>query len=167
MLQTGVPLLLAGAFFPINAGLEDGRRHPKKRRQCTSGGDRDPEPPTPKAGSSRLLILALVAFLMACVATFAASWPATAARSQPDTAQCAPGVDLFGFSDALNKRTFESTNVGGLSGLTYDAGRDVYYGLVDNEGTTPARFYKLRLPTDGQKLGKPRILDVTSPRCLR
>lgn len=116
----------------------------------------------PKAGSSQLLILALAALLMACAAAFASSGPATAARPQPDTGQCATGVDLFGFSDALNKRTFDGTNVGGLSGLTYDAGRDVYYGLVDNEGTTPARFYTLRLPTDGQKLGKPRILDVTT-----
>jgi hypothetical protein len=81
-----------------------------------------------------------------------------------DTSSCAPGVDLLGFSDALNKRTFEGTNVGGLSGLTYDATRDVYYGLVDNEGTTPARFYTLSLSTDDSGLGKPRILDVTTLR---
>ncbi len=111
----------------------------------------------------KLLILVLAALLlMACAASFAGPEPATAARPQPDTTQCAAGVDPFGFSDALDKRTFEGTNIGGLSGLTYDAGRGVYYGLVDNEGTTPARFYTLRLPTDGQRLGKPRILNVTT-----
>jgi hypothetical protein len=45
--------------------------------------------------------------LMACAATFAGSKLATSARPQPDTAQCAPGVDLYGFSHALNKRTFK------------------------------------------------------------
>jgi len=117
---------------------------------------------TRAVNAPRRLIAALIFLMALCAATFAGPELATAARPQPDTAQCAPGVDLFGFSDALNKRTFEGTNVGGLSGLTYDAGKDVYYGLVDNEGTTPARFYTLLLPTDGQKLGKPRILDVTT-----
>jgi hypothetical protein len=111
----------------------------------------------------KLLILVLAALLlMACAASFAGPVQATAARPQPDTTQCAAGVDLYGFSDALDKRTFDGTNVGGLSGLTYDAGRNVYYGLVDNEGTTAARIYTLGLSTDGQKLGKPRILDVTT-----
>jgi hypothetical protein len=32
---------------------------------------------------------------------------------------------------------------------------------VDNEGTTPARFYTVRLPTGGSGLDKPRILAVT------
>jgi hypothetical protein len=91
---------------------------------------------------------------------------ATATPPQPEALECTTGVDLLGFSDALDKRTFKGTNVGGLSGLTYDASRDVYYALVDNEGTTPARFYTLRLPTGDSGLGKPKIrkpkiLDVT------
>jgi hypothetical protein len=75
--------------------------------------------------SPQRLILALAALLIACAATFAGPGFA-AAKPQPDTVQCAPGVDLYGFSDALNKRTFEGTNVGGISGLTYDTSRDVY-----------------------------------------
>jgi len=84
---------------------------------------------------------AAVAAILAITTPRLQASPASAASA--DTSSCAPGVDLFGFSDALNKRTFEDTNVGGLSGLTYDASKDVYYGLVDNEGTTPARFYTL------------------------
>ncbi|HEX6710104.1 MAG TPA: esterase-like activity of phytase family protein [Rubrobacter sp.] len=106
--------------------------------------------------------LILIAILLAvCAVTFGG--PATAAKPQADASQCAEGVDLLGFSDALNKVTFDGTNVGGLSGLTYDAGRDVYYGLVDNgpSATSEARFYKLRLPT---KSVDPQILDVTTLR---
>jgi hypothetical protein len=115
------------------------------------------------ANTARRLICALAVLLALCAATFAdSSGLASAAPPQTDAPQCATGVDLFGFSDALNKRTFEGTNVGGLSGLTYDASRDVYHGLVDNEGTTPARFYTLRLPTSDSGLGKPRILNVTT-----
>ena len=107
------------------------------------------------------LISTLIALLALSAATFVGSGVVDAAPPQTNSRECAEGVDLFGFSDALNKRNFDGAKVGGISGITYDAGRDVYYGLVDNQGTSPARFYTLSLPTEGQKLGKPRILDVT------
>jgi hypothetical protein len=106
-----------------------------------------------------LLLGAAVATILASITPALQASPASSTSA--DASSCAPGVDLLGFSDALDKRTFEGTNVGGLSRLTYDATRDLYYGLIDNEGTTPARFYTLRLPTEGQKLGRPRFLDVT------
>lgn len=110
-------------------------------------------------------------FLASCAATamlaLATSGLAEAAPSRTDTPECAAGVDFLGFSDALNKRTYEGTSVGGLSALAYDGRRGgVYYGLVDN-GPTPgseARFYTLRLPTKGGALGTPEILDVTTLR---
>ena len=75
-------------------------------------------------------------------------------------------MDFLGFSDALNKQTYEGTSVGGLSALTYDQRRGVYYSLVDNgpAATSEARFYTLRLPTSGGTLGEPQILDVTTLR---
>ena len=75
-------------------------------------------------------------------------------------------MDFLGFSDALNKQTYEGTSVGGLSGLTYDQRRGVYYSLVDNgpAATSEVRFYTLRLPTSGGTLGEPQILDVTTLR---
>jgi hypothetical protein len=106
-----------------------------------------------------LLLGAGVAAILAIITPDVQASPVRSATA--DTSSCAPGVDLLGFSDALDKRTFDGTNVGGLSGLTYDATRDVYYRLVDNEGTSAARFYTLRLPTDDSGLGKPRILDVS------
>jgi hypothetical protein len=89
-----------------------------------------------------LLMIAAVTAVLTVTTPGLQDPPANAARI--DTSACAPGVDLFGFSDRLDKKTFDGTNVGGSSGLTYDASRDVYYGLVDNEGTTPARFCTLR-----------------------
>jgi len=42
--------------------------------------------------------------------------------------------------------TFEDTEVGGISGLAYDAVRDMYYGLSDDRSQiNPARFYTLSI----------------------
>jgi hypothetical protein len=79
-------------------------------------------------------------------------------------AACAAGVDLLGFSDALDKARFEDTAVGGLSALAYDPTRDVYLALVDNERDTPARLYTVRLPLAGGALGRPEVMGVTRLR---
>lgn len=123
-----------------------------------------PNHQTRTANSLRFLISTLAVLLAVCAATFAASGLATAAPPRSDMPTCATGVDFLGFSDALNKRTYEGMSVGGLSALTYDQRRGVYYSLVDNgpAATSEARFYTLRLPTKGVALGEPQILDVTT-----
>jgi hypothetical protein len=73
-------------------------------------------------------------------------------------------VGSIGYSDALDEQNFEGTEVGGLSALTYDARRDLYYSLVDKEKGRPARFYTLRVPLDGARVGEPEIIDVTTLR---
>lgn len=102
--------------------------------------------------SCRVGILLIIA---GCVLmALALLYPANAeARPQaPETAPaCAPSgsdVGFLGFSDALDKETFEGTEVGGLSALAYDRKRGVYYSLVDNgpESDSPVRFYTLRAP---------------------
>lgn len=114
----------------------------------------------------QVLIALLATILATCVLTLASAGFATAAPPKSDTPTCTTGVDFLGFSDALNKRTYEGTSVGGLSALTYDQRRGVYYSLVDNgpAATSEARFYTLRLPTKGGTLGEPEILDVTTLR---
>lgn len=87
--------------------------------------------------------------------------PLAPASATPGVASCAPGVDFLGFADNLDKTQFSHTDVGGLSALAYDAARGVYYALTDNQGDTPARFYTLRLPLDGGKLGTPIVEAVT------
>ena len=98
----------------------------------------------------------------AAVAAQAATNARPAAGSACTTG--AAGVGLIGFSDALDKTSFAGTDVGGLSALTYDKHRGVYYALVDNERQTPARFYTLRAPVDRSGFGKPEILSVTTLR---
>ena len=94
-------------------------------------------------------------------ASLAGSETATDAQSGAFVPDCAAGVDFPGFSDALNKDIFEGTSVGGLSGLTYDQRRGAYYSIVDNQGTTDARFYTLDVPVDRSGLGTPEVIDVT------
>ena len=77
--------------------------------------------------------------------------PASTGGRLPAGSACtsgAYGVGLIGFSDALDKQSFAGTDVGGLSALTHDRHRGVYYALVDNERQTPARFYTLLLVSD-------------------
>ena len=63
--------------------------------------------------------------LMLVPAVFAASANAEPMNSMA-WSECAPGVLNLGFSDRLDKTTYDGTNVGGLSGLAYDKQRDVY-----------------------------------------
>jgi len=60
---------------------------------------------------------------------------------------------------------FQNTEVGGLSGITYDATNDVYYGISDDQGRkAPARFYtfKINLSQGQLKKGGISILKVTT-----
>jgi hypothetical protein len=120
------------------------------------------------SAKARLALLALFAAVAIALVVFAVSLAgpetATAARPGTETPDCASGVDFLGFSDALNKQTFEGTSVGGLSGITYDQRRGVYYSVVDNQGTTEARFYTLDVPVDRSGLDTPEVLDVTTLR---
>ena len=125
--------------------------------------------PTPGARQWRRLPPALWAAILALALlapVLAAPANAVAARPSPSAPECGTGSDaeFLGFSDALDKTTFADTAVGGLSALTYDRRRDVYYSLVDNQGTTAARLYTLRLPLDSDGLGAPTVLDVTTLR---
>jgi hypothetical protein len=73
-------------------------------------------------------------------------------------------VKFLGYSDVLDKEDYEGTALGGLSGLTYDPDRDLYYAVADKGvGSTPARFYEIRLPVDLVGFSEdPTISDVTA-----
>jgi hypothetical protein len=118
----------------------------------------------------------VIAALLAVAVLACASVYAFAAVSDPEDSgvrletakvnSTAPGpaVEFLGSSEALDKRTFQDTHVGGLSALTYDPVRDLYYALVDREPRSPARFYALRLPADDAELGDPEVFEVTPLR---
>lgn len=58
---------------------------------------------------------------------------------------------------------FENTQVGGLSGITYNSRKKVYYSISDDRSErSPARFYTLKIDVNSGKLGKVEIIDVTT-----
>ena len=92
-------------------------------------------------GARRLLsLLAVVlgAVVFAC--------PAAAVDPQART----PGLEFLGQAIIPTGTTFAGTQVGGLSSITYDADRGVYYVLSDDRSQiNPARFYTFRIDLDG------------------
>jgi hypothetical protein len=78
-----------------------------------------------------------------------------------------PELTFSGESTLPAGLSFGGTTVGGLSSITYDAVRDVYYALSDaqpNLGQGPFRFYTLRVDVaDGDlAAGDVTVLDVTT-----
>ena len=81
--------------------------------------------------------------------------PATPTATAPPTAlpptapppagqSCAPGVDILGFSDALDETVADDVPVGGISALAWTGG-DEYLGLSDRDGVV----YRITFPLDG------------------
>lgn len=76
-------------------------------------------------------------------------------------AQAGP-LKLLGQYSFESKRTFQDTTVGGLSGLTYDTKRGVYYSVCDDRGENQApRFYTLQIDGNLSGITDVRIVGVT------
>lgn len=75
------------------------------------------------------------------------------------------GVDFLGMVTFETGFTFADTEVGGLSSITYDPRREVYYTISDDPSLIdPARFYTMAIDVaDGQlNGGDVTFLDVTT-----
>jgi endonuclease/exonuclease/phosphatase family metal-dependent hydrolase len=77
-------------------------------------------------------------------------------------------IEFLGAASLPTGLPFEGTEVGGLSGLTYDAARGVYYAVSDDSdadpsGRGPVRVYRLAIDLGGGRLaeGAVRIAGVT------
>jgi hypothetical protein len=87
---------------------------------------------------------------------------AAAGLARADLASGTPQLQFLGQFIIPTGTQFEGTEVGGLSGIAYDARHRVYYALSDDPSQIdPARFYTLRIETAG---GAPtvHVLDVTT-----
>jgi 3-phytase len=105
------------------------------------------------------VMLALVCAAIALPFTQGGSATATAERARP------LHVEFRGESTLPAGLAFEETVVGGLSSIAYDVGRDVYYAISDDQGSSgPVRFYTLTIDvTDGNlDPGEVTVLDVTA-----
>ena len=89
-------------------------------------------------------VLALFAVALAAAVVFAG--PAAAVEPQART----PALQFLGQAIIPTGATFAGTEVGGLSSITYDPSRNVYYVLSDDcSQINPARFYTFRIGLDG------------------
>jgi hypothetical protein len=73
--------------------------------------------------------------------------------------------ELIGTTSIPTGTQFEGTEIGGLSSITYDPNRGVYYAISDDQGTIdPVRYYRLSIDvSDGQlDPGDITFLDVTT-----
>ncbi|WBQ07439.1 esterase-like activity of phytase family protein [Kribbella sp. CA-293567] len=92
--------------------------------------------------------------LAATLALAALTTPLTAAAHRPPVAgACSADAHFLGFSDSLDKTTYDGQLVAGLSALQVTRPGHAI-ALVDNVQSSPARVYDLKL---GAKRGKPQV----------
>jgi 3-phytase len=105
----------------------------------------------------RLTVIALVLVL--------AIAPAGGATVRAGGGSKPPGLEFLGQAIVPTGTTFGGTTVGGLSSITYDAKRGVFYSLSDDQSQlNPARFYTLRVDLADGRLanGDVHFLGVTT-----
>jgi hypothetical protein len=98
---------------------------------------------TPHARSRSLRLFVLAATLAVALAG-GASAPAALDKGP------APDLEFLGQAIIPTGTQFQGTEIGGLSGIAYDAARNVFYTVSDDQGQIdPARFYTLRIDFSG------------------
>lgn len=71
-------------------------------------------------------------------------------------------IEFLG-SYTLTDKEFQGTTVGGLSGITYDRKKDLYYVVSDDRSDRQsARFYSLKLQINQDKLQSVEVRNVTT-----
>jgi hypothetical protein len=71
------------------------------------------------------------------------------------------GADFIGEAILKTGTLFQNTQVGGLSGITYDANNQLYYAISDDRGEkAPARFYTLKIDLSKGKLQQGGVVPV-------
>ena len=67
-------------------------------------------------------------------------------------------IDFIGRAIFPTGSPFQGTEIGGLSGITYDADKQVYYTISDDRSSkAPARFYSLKIDLQSDKVEKEKI----------
>jgi hypothetical protein len=77
------------------------------------------------------------------------------APARPPANTAPPPLSYLGQSQVPFGATIDGTVIGGLSGISYDPGRQVYYVISDDRSeTSPARFYTVRLSLSDKGIGE-------------
>jgi hypothetical protein len=110
----------------------------------------------PHTYRSLALIIALAAATLVVTPTAASSAPPM------NEAQTVVDVEFLGEVVVPTGTLFDGTEVGGLSSITYDKGRGVYYSLSDDQGNRPTgdpvRYYTVAIDVSDGTFG-PQDLD--------
>lgn len=99
-----------------------------------------------------ILVIALIPCMTAC------NLPQVSAEERTFLNLSLDFLDQF----KLPKTQFQETPVGGLSGITYDRQRDLFYAISDDRSEfAPARFYTLKLTLNSTDPQAPKIQTVS------
>ncbi len=80
----------------------------------------------------------------------------------PSKASTIKNIDFLGEVTFSSDTQVKDTKLGGLSGITYDASKKVYYSISDDRSQkAPARFYTLTINLDTKSLKEVKFIDVT------
>src|SRR5687768_5706229 len=108
-------------------------------------------PANPSVWSS--IVLSLLRPLPLAMLSFALAFPATA----QSTAEIG-GLRFIGAVTVPNDQTVDGTLVGGLSGIDYDSGADLWHLISDDKSDkNPARFYTAKLTFDQARFASVEI----------
>jgi hypothetical protein len=114
---------------------------------------------------SHFTVIAILLILFLMVPAFAGFSVHNATAKATEHKVTVDSYELIGTINIPTGAQFEGTEIGGLSSITYDSNRDVYYSISDDQGTIdPVRYYTLNIDvSDGQlDPGDITFLDVTN-----
>lgn len=105
-------------------------------------------------------IIAPLATVSLCLLT---EFPTSMLETPSATASEVEEIEFLGQATFPTGTQFEGTEVGGLSGITYDSSKKVYYSISDDRSEkAPARFYTLRIDLSGSSLKEVDVVNVTT-----
>ena len=108
--------------------------------------------------------LPILLILTITLLAFAGFRVQTVTAEDKDAQVTLSSYELIGTVNIPTGTQFDGTEIGGLSSLTYDPNRGVYYAISDDQGTIdPVRYYTLAIDvSDGQlDPGDIKFLEVT------
>jgi hypothetical protein len=114
---------------------------------------------------SHFTVIAILLTLFLVLPTIAGVNVYNATAKAPEYKVTVDNYELIGTTNIPTGAQFEGTEIGGLSSITYDSRRGVYYAISDDQGTIdPVRYYTLDIDvSDGQlDPGDITFLDVTN-----
>jgi hypothetical protein len=107
-------------------------------------------------------VMLIVALLLPAIAGWNTQHVTAAAVEDQVTVA---SYELIGTTSIPTGTQFKGTEIGGLSSITYDSNRGVYYSISDDQGTIdPVRYYTLKIDVSDGRLdpGDITFVDVTS-----